>query len=418
MDTKSFFIKLTLCSDVKKQSRRSKGIAGEFKMNEKDPRISSSARQVQPFLAMEIFERSQELERQGIDIVHLEVGEPDFDVPECVNRALREAAEAGQTHYTHSMGMLDLREEVCAYYQRRYGIGIDPGRVLITSGTSGALVLLMALLLEAGDEILLPNPGYACYDNFVRTFHGKPASYEVPASTGFRYDPGRISKLINRRSKAILVNSPSNPTAAIQDYSTLEKIAGFGVPVISDEIYHGIEYGEAADRAVSMLEVTDECFVVDGLSKRYAMTGLRVGWLVAPQSLIPPLQRLQQNLFVCASSLAQTAAIAALGEADADLERMTEQYSKRREVLYSGLEKLGFPIPCKPMGAYYIFARADHLDTDSLRLAKRILEEAHVGVTPGIDFGSHAEGWLRFSFANNRANIREALSRLEKWLQA
>lgn len=418
MDTKSFFFKLTLCTNVKTRLRRSKDIAGKLKMNEKDPRISSSAREVQPFLAMEIFERAQELERQGIDIVHLEVGEPDFDVPECVNRALLEAAGAGQTHYTHSMGMLELREEVCAYYQRRYGVGVDPGRVLITSGTSGALVLLMALLLEPGDEILLPNPGYACYDNFVRTFHGKPASYEVPARTGFRYDPGLVSKLINPRSKAILVNSPSNPTAAIQDHSTLEKIAGLGVPVISDEIYHGIEYGGDGTRAVSMLEVTDECFVVDGLSKRYAMTGLRVGWLVAPQNLIAPLQRLQQNLFVCASSLAQTAAIAALAEADAELEKMTAQYSKRREVLYDGLKKLGFPIPCKPMGAYYIFAQADHLDTDSLRLAKRILEEAHVGVTPGIDFGSHAEGWLRFSFANNIDNINEALRRLKKWLRA
>ena len=387
-------------------------------MSQDDPRISASARKVQPFLAMEIFERSQELESQGIDVVHLEVGEPDFNVPGCVDRAIRKAVEAGQTHYTHSLGMMDLREEVAAYYGRRYGVTIDAGRVLIAGGTSGALVLLMALLLEAGDELLLPNPGYACYDNFVRTFHGKPTGYEVPASTGFRYDPALISKLINPRSKAILVNSPSNPTAAVQDHSTLEEIAALGVPVISDEIYHGLEYGAADARAVSMLEVTDECFVVDGLSKRYAMTGLRVGWLIAPQSLVAPLQRLQQNLFVCASSLAQTAAIAALREADEDLERMTKQYSKRREVLYNGLEALGFPIPCKPMGAYYVFAQADHLDDDSLRLAKRILEEAHVGVTPGIDFGSRAEGWLRFSFANNIDNINEALRRLEKWLKA
>ena len=386
-------------------------------MSQDDPRISASAREVQPFLAMEIFERSQELESQGIDVVHLEVGEPDFNVPGCVDRAILEAVEAGHTHYTHSLGMMDLREEVAAYYGRRYGIAIDPGRVLITGGPSGALVLLMALLLEPGDELLLPNPGYACYDNFVRTFHGKPTGYEVPASTGFRYDPALIGKLINPRSKAILVNSPSNPTAAVQDHSTLEEIAALGVPVISDEIYHGLEYGAADARASSMLEVTDECFVVDGLSKRYAMTGLRVGWLIAPQSLVAPLQRLQQNLFVCASSLAQTAAIAALREADEDLKRMTEQYSKRREVLYNGLEALGFPIPCKPMGAYYVFAQADHLDDDSLRLAKRILEEAHVGVTPGIDFGSRAEGWLRFSFANNIENINEALRRLEKWLK-
>ena len=385
-------------------------------MNLDDPRISASARQVQPFLAMEIFERSQELERQGIDVVHLEVGEPDFSVPACVDRAISKAVEAGHTHYTHSLGMHDLREEIAAYYGRRYGVTIDPGRVLVTGGTSGALVLLMALLLEPGDEILLPNPGYACYDNFVLTFHGKPTGYEVPASTGFLYDPELIGKLVNKRSKGILINSPSNPTAAVQNHDTLERIAALGVPVISDEIYHGLEYGGAEERAVSMLEVTDDCFVVDGFSKRHAMTGLRVGWLVAPEDLIAPLQRLQQNLFVCASSLAQTAALAALREADEDLEKMTEEYSRRREVLYAGLERLGFRIPCKPMGAYYIFAQADHLDGDSLRLAKRILEEAHVGVTPGIDFGSRAEGWLRFSFANNIDNINEALRRLEKWL--
>jgi len=385
-------------------------------MNQDDPRISTSARQVQPFLAMQIFELSQELERKGIDIVHLEVGEPDFNVPACVDRAISEAVEAGHTHYTHSMGRYDLREEVAAYYKRRYGVSIDAGRVLVTGGTSGALVLLMALLLEPGDEILLPNPGYACYDNFVRTFHGKPTGYEVPASTGFRYDPELIGKLVNERSKGILINSPSNPTAAVQDHETLERIADLGVPVISDEIYHGLEYGGADTRAVSMLEVTDECFVVDGFSKRHAMTGLRVGWLVAPQSLVAPLQRLQQNLFVCASSLAQTAGVAALREGEEDLKVMTEQYAQRREVLYNGLLDLGFPIPCKPMGAYYIFARADHLDGDSLRLAKRILEEAHVGVAPGIDFGSRAEGWLRFSFANNLDSINEALRRLKKWL--
>ncbi|MEC7922788.1 MAG: pyridoxal phosphate-dependent aminotransferase [Planctomycetota bacterium] len=387
-------------------------------MNLDDPRISNSARQVQPFLAMEIFERSQELERQGIDIVHLEVGEPDFSVPACVDRAISQAVEGGHTHYTHSLGRYDLREEVAAYYKRRYGVTIDAGRVLVTGGTSGALVLLMALLLEPGDEILLPNPGYACYDNFVLTFHGKPTGYEVPASTGFRYNPAFISKLINERSKGILINSPSNPTAAVQDHDTLEQIAALGVPVISDEIYHGLEYGGDEGRAVSMLEVTDDCFVVDGFSKRHAMTGLRVGWLVAPEDLVAPLQRLQQNLFVCASSLAQTAAIAALQEGEEALKAMTEQYAQRREVLYNGLLELGFPIPCKPMGAYYIFAKADHLDSNSLRLARRILEEAHVGVAPGIDFGSRAEGWLRFSFANNIENLNEALQRLKKWLSA
>jgi aspartate/methionine/tyrosine aminotransferase len=315
----------------------------------------------------------------------------------------------------------DLREEIARYYARRYGVSVDPDRVLVTAGTSGAMVLLMALLLDAGDEMLLPNPGYSCYANFVQAFHGVPRFFEVRATDAFRYDPQRIRLALTPRTKAVLVNSPSNPTAAIQDAETLQRIAALDLAVVSDEIYHGLEYGDdaagAAPRATSLLEVTQDGFVIDGLSKRYAMTGLRIGWLVSPPAFVEPLQRLQQNLYVCTSSVAQHAALAALREGDADVARMLEEYRRRRKVLVDGLRRLGFGLPCEPMGAYYVFADARHLDGDSLRLARRILSEAHVGVTPGIDFGSAAEGCLRFSFANSVENIEEALRRLERWLR-
>lgn len=375
--------------------------------------LSASARSVAPFLAMEIMERAQVLERGGADIVHLEVGEPDFDVPECVARAAEEATRGGHTHYTHSLGLWALREEISAHYARRYGVSVDPERVIVTSGSSGGLVLLMSLLLDPGDEVLLPDPGYACYPNFVRAFHGEPRTFPLRADEGYRYDPDAIRRAITPRVRAVMVNSPANPTGAVQPREALAAVAEVGVPVISDEIYHSLEYGSASP---SMLEVTDRCFVLDGFSKRYAMTGWRIGWLVAPPRYVPALQRLQQNLFICAGSVAQHAALAALRHGEADVARMVAEYAARRDVLARGLAELNLPVTGEPRGAYYFLADARRLDSDSLRLARRLLEEAHVGVTPGIDFGTRAEGHLRFSFASALPRIEEGLRRLGEWM--
>jgi aspartate/methionine/tyrosine aminotransferase len=376
-------------------------------------RLSRSVQTVQPFLAMAVMERAQELERQGVDIVHLEVGEPDFDAPECVTRAAEAAVRAGRTHYTHSLGLWELREAIAHDYQVRYGVDLAPERVIVTSGSSGGLVLLMAALLDPGDEILLPNPGYACYANFVTAFHGHPRTFRLDRAAGFRYEVEAVRTALTPRARAVLVNSPANPTAAIQDRRTLAALAELPVPIISDEIYHGLEYGPPAP---CMLEITDHCFVLDGFSKRYAMTGWRIGWLVAPPEYVPALQRLQQNLFISPGSVAQHAALAAIRDGEADVARMRDEYARRREVLVVGLRRLGFGIPVVPQGAFYLLADARHLDGDSLRLAHRILEEAHVGLGPGIDFGTEAEGHLRFSFASALPRIEEGLRRLERWL--
>jgi aspartate/methionine/tyrosine aminotransferase len=377
------------------------------------PLISASASRVAPFLAMEIMERAQELERGGADVVHLEVGEPDFDVPPCVQAAAEAAVRGGRTHYTHSLGLWELREAVVEGYRKRYGVRVSPERVIVTTGSSGGLTLLMALLLDPGDEVLLPNPGYACYPNFVRAFHGQPRRFPLDSHSGYCYDPDRVRQCVTARARALMVNSPANPTAAVQTLETLEALAGLGVPLISDEIYHGLEYGAPAP---SMLQVTDRCFVLDGFSKRYAMTGWRIGWLVAPEEFIPALQRLQQNLFICAGSVAQHAGLAALKEGDADVARMLVEYRKRRGVLLTGLRELGFRVPSEPMGAYYLLADARAFGADSVRLARRILEEARVGVGPGVDFGSEGEGHLRFSFASSLERIEEGLRRLRAWL--
>src|SRR2546426_321463 len=267
-----------------------------------DSKLSASLSALKPFLAMEILERAQEMERAGVDVVHLEVGEPDFNVPSCVERAASEATRGGLTHYTHSLGVRELREEIARYYSRRYRVEVSPESVIVTTGTSGGLTLLMALLLNPGDEVLLANPSYACYPNFVRAFHGQPRYFPLEAKSGFRYEPGAVRAAITPRTKALIVNSPANPTAAIQQKKTLEELAALGAPIISDEIYHQLEYGAPAS---SFLQVTKDCFVLDGFSKRYAMTGWRIGWLIAPKEMVGTLQKLQQNLFICAGSVAQ-----------------------------------------------------------------------------------------------------------------
>lgn len=390
------------------------------------PYLSRAAAAASPFLAMEVMERAQVMERAGIDVVHLEVGEPDFRVPECVADALASAARNGDTHYTHSLGKWELREAIAARYARIYGVTVSPEQVVVTSGTSGGLVLLTALLLNPEDEVLLPDPGYACYPNFVLAAHGVPRRVPTLASEGYRLDAAAVGSFLTERTRALLVNSPGNPTAAVQPRDALEALAQLSnqhphLALISDEIYHGLEYGAepghpVTTRATSMLEVTNRCFVLDGFSKRYAMTGLRIGWLVAPPEYVPALQRLAQNLFISASSVAQAGALAALRGADADIERMRQEYARRRELMVSGLRRLGFGVPVSPAGAYYTLADARHLDSDSVRLAHRILDEAKVGVAPGIDFGPSAEGHLRFSFASASVRIEEGLHRLANWL--
>ena len=368
---------------------------------------------MEPFLAMEIMERAQTLESRGIDVVHLEIGEPDFDVPECVRLATNHAVDNGHTHYTHSLGLSELRAAISQHYAKHYETRVDPERILITTGTSGALVLVMSLLLNEGDEVLIPDPGYACYPNFVRAFGGRPRAVPLDAAAGFRYAPSSFENAIGARTRAMICNSPANPTAVIVEREVLARLSELPVPIISDEIYHGLHYG---DRPTSILELTDTAYVLDGFSKRFAMTGLRIGWLVAPREAVTTLQKLQQNLFICASSIAQHAALAALSEGLPALDSMRETYAKRRQKLLTGLARLGLRAAAASEGAYYVLADARHLDHDSLRLARRLLEEAHVGVTPGIDFGAQAEGHLRFSFASAQSRIEEGLARLERWL--
>ncbi|HUM80177.1 MAG TPA: pyridoxal phosphate-dependent aminotransferase [Methanothrix sp.] len=376
--------------------------------------ISRRAEELAPFMVMEVLERAREMERQGEDIIHLEVGEPDFSVPSPIKKATFQALEDGATHYTHSLGDIELREAICKHYLDAYGVEVRPEQVVVTSGTSPAMMLAFASLLESGEEVIISDPGYACYPNFINFLGGVPARVPVYEQDGFQYRVQAIEERINQKTKAVLINSPSNPTGCLISEADMKAIAGLSPYIISDEIYHGLVY-EGQEH--SILEFTDRAFVLNGFSKLYAMTGYRLGYLIAPPQFIRPIQKMQQNFFICAGSLAQRAGIAALQESGAEVEEMKSIYNRRRRFMIKRLRELGFSIAVEPTGAFYVFANARSFSSDSYRLAFDILEKAHVGVTPGVDFGKNGEGYLRFSYANSIENIEEGLNRLELYLK-
>lgn len=371
------------------------------------------AEEIPPFLVMEVLERAQALEHAGHDVIHLEIGEPDFETPPKISQAGIDAIRRGETHYTHSLGILPLREAIAARYKKRYGVSCSPERVIVTMGTSPALLLTLCALVNAGDEVILSDPGYACYPNFVRYIDGRPAFVTAFAEEGFVLDPDRVKAKIGPRTKALVINSPSNPTGCVLPAEILREIAGLGIMVISDEIYHGLVYGE---REHTLLEFTDRAFVLGGFSKFYAMTGWRLGFIIAPPEYVRPIQKSQQNLFISPSSIAQWAGVTALTEDHPELARMVETYDERRRFMLAGLRRLGFEVQVEPKGAFYVLADARTFSSDSHSLAFNILEKAHVAVTPGIDFGRNAEGFLRFSYANSIEHIGEAFRRLENYI--
>ena len=376
--------------------------------------ISKKSAGIEPFLVMEVLEKATEMERRGERVIHLEVGELDFDTPPCIRDAAFEAINAGKTRYTHSLGLVELREAIAQHYRDRYSVTVHPEQILVTSGTSPAMLLACFALLERGDNILLPDPYYACYPSFITLADGVPRYIEVREEDGFHYRPGSLARKIGKRTKAILVNSPANPTGTVLDPERMKALSQLSPYIISDEIYHGLVY-EGRER--SMLEFTDRCFVINGFSKRYAMTGWRLGYVIVPGAFIRPLQTMHQNFFISANAFVQWAGVAALKYAGPDVERMKETLNARRKHMIARLREMGFGITVEPTGAFYVLANAKKFSGDSLALAFDILEEARVGVTPGIAFGRNAEGYLRFSYANSLDNIREGMDRIESYLK-
>jgi aspartate/methionine/tyrosine aminotransferase len=378
--------------------------------------ISERSSRLPPFYVMEVLEKAHELERDGRDVVHLEIGEPDFGTPDPVKEAVCRAVYEGKTQYTHSLGILQLREAIAGHYRERYAVDVSPDNVVVTSGTSPAMALVFSALLNPGEELILSNPCYACYPNILEFVGGVPRYVEVYEEDGFKYRTDRIREQLAPCVKGVMINSPSNPTGIVLSTADMEELTeavGERACIISDEIYHGLVY-EGHEH--SILEFTDRCFVLNGFSKLYAMTGWRLGYIISPPEFVRPLQKIQQNLLICANSFVQWAGISALTETGPHVGKMVETYEQRREYILKRIKELGFGVATDPTGAFYVFANAKRFTDDSYAFCLEVLENAGVALTPGIDFGSGGEGYVRFSYANSLPNIEKGMRRLEKFL--
>ena len=374
---------------------------------------------IRPFYVMQLLERARALESEGKDIVHMEIGEPDFVTPPCVVEAAEKFIRTGDVKYTPSAGLPALREAIAGFYRNRYGVTIATERVFVTPGASGAFLLALGALLEAGDQVLLADPGYPCYANFVRLFSGDPVGIPVDIAADFQMHPDFVDQYWAPRTRGVVLASPSNPTGTQIRADLLgeliRRVLARGGCFISDEIYHGLEYGV---RAHSALEFSDQVLVINSFSKYFGMTGWRLGWLIAPDAWVSTLEKLAQNIFISAPAHSQVAAVAAFGSANIDeLESRRREFQKRRDYLLSALLDLGFEVPVRPEGAFYIYADSTAFAENSFKLAWNILEQAGVAVTPGRDFGENAaERYLRFSYTTSLARLVVGIDRLSNFL--
>jgi aspartate/methionine/tyrosine aminotransferase len=387
-----------------------------------DPRpLARRMAEIEPFRVMDVMSRAAALEREGRRIIHMEVGEPDFPTPEPVRRAAAEALAGGPLPYTVALGLPELRQAIARFYRTRYGFELSPERVVVTAGSSGALLLVMAALLDPGSELLMADPGYPCNRQFARSVNGVPVGVPVGPDTGWQLTPELVEARWTERTAAVLVASPANPTGALIDPAALRGIAEIaarrGGRLVVDEIYHGLTYGPDPPTA---LELSDEVIVVSSFSKYFDMTGWRLGWAVVPPAYLRPIEKLAQNLFICPSTLAQRAALAAfLPETLEVLEARRRELRARRDLVVPALREMGFDVPVTPEGAFYVYAGCARLAPDSSAFALEILEKAGVAVTGGLDFGQHQpERFLRFSYTTSLEDLREAMARLREFLRA
>lgn len=376
---------------------------------------------IEPFRVMDLLARARALEAQGRDIVHLEIGEPDFPTAAPIVEAGCRALRAGHTHYTPAAGLPELRAAIAADYAR-HGVAPDPDRVLVTPGASGALQLVLAAVVDPGRRVLMADPGYPCNRHFVRLFDGIAAPVPVGPECGYRLTPELLERHWTADVAAVLIASPANPTGAVVPRAELEAVREFvtarGAVLVVDEIYHGLVYGEPAASAVDPGGEAD-VFVVNSFSKYFGMTGWRVGWVVSPRRWVGDLDKLAQNVFLAASTPAQYAAVAALAPQTAPLlEARREEFRRRRDYLLPALRELGFSIPLVPQGAFYLYADSSALTPDSEAFSRALLDGAGVAVTPGNDFGVHApQRHLRFAYTTGLDRLQEGVARIRAFLE-
>ncbi len=379
---------------------------------------AARATEIQPFEVMEVLARANELQRAGRHIVRMEIGEPDFTAPGPVVEAAASAMRDGLTAYTPALGLSELREEVAAFYARRYGVNVSPARIAITAGASGALLLALATVLDPGDEVLVPDPGYPCYRHFVRAFEGVARTLPVEAKNAFHPTAAQVEAAWTPRTKAIVLGSPSNPTGTLIDPLQLATIARFvgsrGGVLVADEIYQGLSY---TDEVRTALDLPGDVVVINSFSKYFCMTGWRLGWAVLPEGLVRGFEKLAQHFFICPPTLSQRAALAAfLPETVAILEDRRAEFRRRRDFVVPALEAIGFGVPAKPNGAFYVYADCSRFGADSRAFTfDKLLEQAGVAATPGSDFGANGTGrFVRFAYTRNMEELEEGISRIRR----
>ncbi|THB72329.1 MAG: pyridoxal phosphate-dependent aminotransferase [Gammaproteobacteria bacterium] len=374
---------------------------------------------IAPFYVMDIVNRVKELEQEGRDIVRMEVGEPDFVTVEPIIQAGIEALQNGCTKYTSSLGIVELRKKISLYYQEKFGVDVPYERIVITNGASGALMLAMGVLVNYADRVILSDPGYPCNRHFVRMFDGDPVMLPVDASTNYQLSASMVEKCHEKGAKAVLLSTPSNPTGtiiAIDDIARIHQIcAANGSELIVDEIYHGLVYDSDPPSAVT---VSDDLFVINSFSKYFGMTGWRLGWMVVPEKYVDAIDRLSQNVFLSAPTMAQYAAIEAFNPKTIQiLEQRKQKLKKRRDYLLPELQKIGFIIDAEPQGAFYLYADCSKFTDDSYKFCLDLLENAGVAITPGIDFGKHNENkYVRFAYVSSMERLKSGVERLASYL--
>jgi aspartate/methionine/tyrosine aminotransferase len=368
---------------------------------------------IRPFIVMDILDRAKQLAAQGRDIIRMEIGEPDFDTPQQITDAAIKALESGETRYSPSQGILPLREAIAEKYHAEYGVDISPDRIIITSGSSAAMTLLFSLTLAAGDEVLLTDPYYPCYPNFLKLYRARPVFAKLHRENEFRVCPDDIAQALTPQTRAVILASPANPTGQLVPDTVWQYLADSGLTIFADEIYHGLVYGK---KARSVLEFTDNAFVINGFSKLYAMTGWRLGYIIAPRKWISLLNKGHQNFFIAANTFVQIAGLAALKNTKNEIESMVKTFHSRRDHLLRCLNSIGLPPGYIPDGAFYLLVNMGHINKDSLSLAQDMLEKAGVALAPGSDFGTQAQSYLRFSYSASEERITEAVKRISQYM--
>ena len=383
---------------------------------ENSVKYAERVRKIEPFRVMDIVARAAALEADGHDVVHMEVGEPDFPTPGAIVKAGQKALTAGKTKYTTAQGLPELRECISQQYMDWYGISIDPSRIFVTTGGSAALLLVTAMLLNVDEGFLMTDPGYPCNRHFLHAFEAEPQLVPVTADDHFQLTPALIERHWKDNTRGALIASPANPTGAVIARKDLEQIANAikernGYLVV-DEIYHGLVYGDVAQDSV--LSIDPSAFVVNSFSKYFGMTGWRLGWMVVPPDAVKIAEKLSQNLFICPSSVAQYAALGAFStDAKNEMERNKAEFKKRRDFLVPALRKLGFGVPLMPEGAFYVYAKLPAGLGSSEAFAQSLLEQHHVAITPGTDFGTYlAEDYARFSYSQDLETLRKGVERI------